>query len=236
MNIFSLILALGAACIPGIVWFLFFSKEDIDPEPKRLVIYTFTAGVFVSVIVLVFQYLFQSVVTDGVRNTILSIAVLAFIEEFFKFIAAYWAVRRDRAFNEPIDAMIYMIAAALGFATVENIFVLANSLWTVTGSPVAAVLETTALRLIGATLLHTLASAIVGYYWAKGCLRNKEKTFILWGVLIGTAVHVAFNYLILTFQNKNLLVYPSIFLLVIVFFVLMEFERLRSVRIRSPQK
>ena len=236
MNIFSLALAIIAACIPGVIWFLFFSRKDAHPEPKRLIVYTFSAGVFISIAVLVFQYFFQFALPEMAQWTLISVVGLALIEEFFKFFAAYWAVRKDRAFDEPVDAMIYMIAAALGFATVENIFVIANSLWDITSSPVAMVFETTALRLIGATLLHTLSSAIIGYYWAKGCIRGKEKRFILWGILIGTAIHAAFNYLILTFQNKNLLIYPSIFLVVIVFFVLMEFDWLKTFRVDTREK
>lgn len=236
MNIFSLTLALAAACVPGIVWFAFFSKKDANPEPKRLIVYTFSAGVFISVFVLIVQYFFQSFISTPAQWALISIIGLALIEEFFKFLAAYWAVRKDRAFDEPVDAMIYMIAAALGFATVENIFVIANSLWSITTSPVEIVLETTALRLIGATLLHTLSSAIIGYYWAKGFLRRKEKLFTSWGIIIGTAVHAVFNYLILTFQNKNLLVYPSLFLMVIVFFVLIEFDLLKEIRMRTGEK
>lgn len=236
MNILSLVLAIVAACIPGIIWFAFFSKKDTNPEPKRLIVYTFSAGVFISIFVLIVQYFFQSFIPIPAQWVLLSIIGLAFIEEFFKFLAAYWAVRKDRAFDELVDAMIYMIAAALGFATVENIFVIANSLWSITASPIETVLETTALRLIGATLLHTLSSAIIGYYWAKGILRRKEKRFATWGILIGTAVHVAFNYLILTFQNKNLLIYPSLFLVVIAFFVLMEFDRLKEFRARAGEK
>lgn len=236
MNLFSILLAIVAACIPAIVWFAFFSKEDSHPEPKRLIVYTFSAGVFVSIIVLALQFIFQSIISQDANNLLLSIVTLALIEELFKFFAASWAVRRDIAFDEPVDAMVYMIAAALGFATVENIFVLIGSLSSITTSPFISTVETMGLRFIGATLLHVLASAIVGYYWAKGRMRKKESIYVIVGILVATFIHAFFNHLILAFQDKNLLVYPSIFLIVIAFFVVIEFEKLRNAKKASIEK
>lgn len=230
MIFFSIFFAIAAACVPAIVWFAFFSQQDLHPEPKRLIIYTFTAGVFVSVIVLAIQFGFQNILPESPDMLFPSVVILALIEEVFKFFAANWAIRRDPAFDEPIDAMIYMIAASLGFATVENIFVLMGSFSEISSSPFLSALETAGLRFVGATLLHVLASAMVGYFWAKGRMRKNEGAYIAIGITIATFVHGIFNYLILSFQNKNLLIYPTFFLLFIAFFVMSEFEKLRKTR------
>ncbi len=228
MLFLTLILTLVFACAPSIVWLLFFLREDTCPEPKRLILYTFGAGAFVSLFVLVIQYIFQQSVLGLGGNVLVMIAGLALIEELFKFFSARWAVEHDRAFDEPIDAMIYMIVAALGFATIENLFVLGNSFSIVSTESLSVVGTTLLLRFIGATLLHTVSSALVGFYWAKGKLLQKKTRYILFGIFLGTLVHGIFNYLIEYFQDKNLLVYPSMFLVFILFFIFIDFEKLKD--------
>ena len=229
MFFLTLILTLLFACIPSIVWLLFFLREDTRPEPKRLILYTFGAGAFVSLFVLVVQYIFQQSVLELGGNILFLILGLALVEEFFKFIAAHWAVENDKAFNEPVDAMIYMIVAALGFATVENLFVLGNSFSVISLASFSVVTTTLLLRFIGATLLHSISSALVGFYWARGKLLQKKKVYVFIGIVFATVIHGIFNYLIEYFQDKNLLVYPSIFLLIILFFIFMDFEKLKEV-------
>lgn len=228
MFFLTLILTLVFACVPSIIWLLFFLREDTRPEPKRLILYTFGAGAFVSLFVLVVQYIFQQSMLELGGSIIVLIMGLALVEELFKFIAAYWVIDKDRAFNEPVDAMIYMIVAALGFATVENLFVLGNSFSVINLASFSVVTTTLLLRFIGATLLHSISSALVGFYWAKGKLLQKKKKFILIGVIFATFIHGTFNYLIEYFQDRNLLVYPSIFLLIALFFIFIDFERLKE--------
>jgi RsiW-degrading membrane proteinase PrsW (M82 family) len=158
--------------------------------------------------------------------SLLSLLGLAIIEETMKFAAAYFAINRTPEFKEPIEAMIYIIVAALGFATLENIGAISGI------SPQAAfipaVLETISLRFIGATLLHTLTSGIVGYHWALGIARGKIKRSILLGLGIAAVVHTIFNYLILTYGG---IIYPVIFLIIVGFVVLNDFEKLKVVPI-----
>jgi RsiW-degrading membrane proteinase PrsW (M82 family) len=83
------------------------------------------------------------------------------------------------------------------------------------------------LRFVGATLLHALSSGLLGYYWAKGKMKSKPKQFIFIGLLVATLIHFGFNYLILIFQNVDLLLYPSLFLVGSSFFLLKDFQQLR---------
>lgn len=228
MLILSIIAVLIFACIPSFLWLCFFLREDLHPEPKRLVVYTFSAGALVSLFVLVCQYIFQGLLTNVYQNIVLSVVGFALIEEIFKFYAAYWSVKKDPAFDEPVDAMIYMIAAALGFASVENLFVLANSIPQLSELSFGVTISTFLLRFIGATLLHTLSSAFVGFYWGKSKLRAPKHAKITIGIIVATLVHFVFNYMVLHFQNNNLLIYPSLFLITATFFVLLDFEKLKE--------
>lgn len=230
MAVFPIIISVVGACIPSIAWLFFFLREDEHPEPKRLLLLTFGAGAFVSLFVLAVQYVFEQALLATHENFIVLIVGLALTEEVFKFLAAHWTVEHDPNFNEPVDAMIYMIVAALGFATVENLFVLSNAFSTATTDAFVVLASTLVLRFIGATLLHTLASGIAGYHWAKGKMKKSVLPSVLLGIVLATLLHGTFNYLIAEFQDANLLVYPSMFLLAAAFFVIFDFEKLKYVK------
>ncbi|MDP3901422.1 MAG: PrsW family glutamic-type intramembrane protease, partial [bacterium] len=153
--------------LPGFAWLIFYLREDAEhPEPKKTIFYTFVVGAACSFLVLPFQVLLShwSSIYGLSEYGPTSLFLLSATEEIFKFAVVYWAISKRREFDEPLDAMIYMIVAALGFATVENI----ASLYNVLGS-----FETVALRFIGATLLHSLASGLVGFYWAKAIIKRR---------------------------------------------------------------
>lgn len=227
MVVLSFLIAAISALVPAFIWLFFFLREDIHPEPKKLILCTLAVGAIISFPVLAAQIAFQATLPFLIQSGIILIIGLAFIEELFKFLAAYWFINNKPAFDEPVDAMIYCITAALGFATVENIFIISNNLNLITASSWGTVFDTLSLRFVGATLLHTLTAGLVGYYWARGKLKNSLKLNLAAGLAIATIMHAIFNYLILKFQNTNLL-YPSVFLIAAAFFVLNDFEKLKT--------
>ena len=212
--------------IPGIAWLIFYLREDMDhPEPKRLILYVFLAGALVTVVVLQFQLAVHSWANANgfATYSFISFLLLAGVEEFFKFLVVYLVVSRRKEFDEPVDAMVYMIVAALGFATVENIGSVFQSNNSFLAGP--GPLETTVLRFVGATLLHTLSSGVVGYYWGKAVAKHGNYAgLIIKGLLIGTLLHAIFNYLIIKSEPVAL---PLIFLLFVAMFVLSDFEKLK---------
>ncbi len=220
-----LVISLVLGLLPGFAWLVFYLGEETHPEPKRLIVFTFVIGMAFGFFAVAVEMFFNK--TLGGWNvdefSIVSLVGLALIEESMKFAAAHFAVSRSPAFNEPTDAMIYTIVAALGFATLENIGALSN---VATGATfVPALLTTLSFRFVGATLLHSLTSAIVGYYWALGLVRGKTKRYILLGLAIATALHAYFNYLILNYGDSA---YGIVFLVIVGFFVLNDFEKLKT--------
>lgn len=223
MVLLSLLLGL----IPGFAWLVFYLSEDPHPEPKRLIVLTFVAGIAFGFFTIVIEQLFNAGMSHiGVAElSVLSLLGLALIEEFTKFSAAYFAVGKNPELDEPIDAMIYMIVAALGFATLENIGALTNVAAAANhGMFIASIFETVSLRFIGATLLHSLTSAIVGYHWALGIVHKKVPHYLISGLLIATILHATFNWLILNYAD---LAYSVLFLVLVGFFVLNDFEKLK---------
>jgi len=223
---FFIIFVLSA--IPAIVWLIFFLKEDNHPEPKTLVAKVFFAGALISVPVLSLQLLFQNILFPSIDNLIFIVIGLALIEEMFKFTAAHLVVGRNKAFDEPIDAMIYMVVAALGFATVENFFITWSNLPLASFTGVLTAVSTLGLRFIGATLLHAIASGALGYYWALGHFEHMEHR-IGFGILLATVIHAIFNLLVFQFQDSHVF-YPTLFLVVAAIIILTDFEKLKVKR------
>ena len=221
MTIFTLIVGL----IPGFIWLLFYLKEDLHPEPKRLLLLTFLAGAVFSVLALAAQLGLNALLPALGVATLSPLALLglAAIEECTKFAAAYCAIHKNPDFDEPVDAMIYMVVAALGFATVENIGAL-HGLTPHVGF-LGDLFETVSLRFVGATLLHTLTSGLIGYFWAVSIRDFNSHKFVAWGLLVATVLHAAFNYLILLYDS---FAYPVLLVLIVGFFVLNDFEKLRT--------
>lgn len=230
-----LIIALGL--LPGFTWLLFYLQEEIHPEPKKMIAKVFFAGALSAIAALLIQLLISCafVYPFGSCSKTLSekisfippalMLVFVAVEEIAKFAAAYFVIAKSKYFDEPVEAMIYMAVAALGFATVENLGALSNP-----GTPVLlnGVFEIATFRLVGTTLLHTLTSSIAGYFWALGIRNFKSKKFIVYGLILAVILHTAFNYLILTTVN---LLYPIAFVATVGLFVLGDFDKLKREKI-----
>lgn len=226
-----LVVTLVFGILPGFAWLVFYLKEDMHPEPKRFLVLAFFSGIaFGFFSVAVEQLLGRGLGPIGIEElSIISLIALALIEEFAKFGAAYLAVGKSEVLDEPIDRMIYMVVAALGFATLENIGAITNIPAPMQSAAfLGTFFQTASLRFVGATLLHTLTAAIIGYHWALGVARGKVGRNLAIGFVVATALHALFNYLILSYGD---LAYTILLLVLIGLFVLNDFEKLR---VQSP--
>jgi len=196
------------------VWLVFFLLEDKkNPEPKTVITKAFVFGIISALAAAGLEKLFSIYAPAlGIAEySILSIGVNAIVEELIKFLTVFIFISRSRFFDEPIDRMVYMITAALGFAVAENFFFLMNARTT------EEFIGLSILRFIGATLMHALSSGLLGYLWAK------KKLFL--GFIVASVIHVIFNLLVLGFGPEF---YPTIFLVFIAFILFYEFDRIKA--------
>ena len=227
----ALLLALILGFAPGLLWLAFFLKEDVHPEPRKMIAKTFLIGGLAAFAALIIEFFtsdfFKSsqITLGGVSSeNIAPFLGFAAIEEVIKFIFIWKVVHKSPYFNEPIDAMIYMVTGALGFATAENFFlVLSNG--------TSGVFVVILLRFVGATLLHALSSAVIGYAWAWGLKRKEMVWHCFIGLLLASLFHATFNFLV--YQFNTLLIYPTAFLIAVGFLVLYDFEKLRRMEMKE---
>ena len=185
------IAALGGI-LPALLWLAFWLMEDrCEPEPKRYLIMTFAAGALAVFVALKIE---QNAALYFTGTPLLF--VWAATEEVLKFGAAYLVALRLRVFDEPIDAVVYMVTVALGFSAFENMLFLLTPLQ---NGDVLRTIVTGDLRFIGATLLHTLSSATVGIAMALSFYKKASvrRMAALLGVILAIFLHTLFNFFIL---------------------------------------
>lgn len=229
------LVTLGLA--PSLVWLSFYLKKDCHPEPKSLLTKAFLMGIIISPLAILLQlgfsegvrYFFDRVPDPLQQGAPAFFLWSSFVEEFLKFFAIYLVVVRSPDFDEPVDGMIYMISGALGFAAIENVLVMFNLVPNGAGTA----LNTLALRFIGATLLHALASGLTGYFLAMSWFfQEHKKKLIAFGLAIATIFHTAFNMLIAFAQDSVNpvigLVYTTFLLIILAFLVSILFDKIKE--------
>jgi protease PrsW len=206
-----LLIALG----PCIFWlWLIYKWDKYQPEPKFLIIRTFLIGMAIAVPVGIVEIILYPGSLSG-DLSLISSAYAAFVvagltEETGKFLVVRLWIYKSSHFDEPSDGLIYSAAAALGFASVENIIYLISYGW-----------QVILVRALFSNIAHVLFSALWGYPLALtklGVLRHKS--FVWLGLLAAIAAHGIFDFLLFTQTIYSLLVIP-IFIAMVVMFILM---------------
>lgn len=213
--------------LPSLLWLSFWLLEDKrDPEPKRFIFYTFIAGMAAIPFVLLLEKFVQAqaLAVGYDKEGFLVLLLWATLEETFKFAAAYIAALSWRVFDEPLDGVIYMITAALGFAALENMLFLASPL---RDGLIFQTIVTGDLRFVGATLLHTLASGTIGLSLAYAFYASAKVRILaaLGGVILAISLHTAFNFFILHKGGSTFFIFLTLWLGIVA--VLLFVERIK---------
>lgn len=220
----TLLFALFGGILPALLWLWFWLKEDKKkPEPGGLIMLAFITGMIAVPFVLPFE---KFVDTHFTGVTV--IVLWSLIEEVFKYGFAYFTVLRRKAMDEPIDAVIYMITVALGFAALENTLFLLNPI--IDGNFINTVINGN-LRFLGATLLHTLSSAMVGVAIALSFYRDKtlKNAYAFFGLILAILLHSLFNFFIIKESGEKILT-VFFFVWVGIIILIFLFEKIKRVK------
>ena len=189
----------------------------------------FFLGIILAPLAVIAQWIFREATLSlnpnfQVSSSLAFFLWAAFVEETVKFLPVKFAVLHNQEFDEPVDAMIYMIAAALGFAAIENILVLFQSI----PSGANITLQTWALRFVGATLLHAVSSAMVGYFLALSWFYNRHsRKLIFSGIAIASIFHFIFNVTLLKGERSEGFLYSTILLIIVAVTISFLFAKIK---------
>lgn len=217
----ALTLFLTSLCgiLPIALWLIFFLWQDIKkPEPLRWIGILFLLGMAITPLVWFLENYFINLLKIDIINTALPFFVSAFvylvvagIEEFAKFFSAALFLRKNKYFDEAIDAMIYLIVLGLGFGVVENILISYQGISS--GGNFFSTIQVLTLRFVGANLLHVLSSGLIGFFWALKLVTGKKK-YLGIGLTLGILLHWAFNIAIINLGGDAVFLVSLILFLV----------------------
>jgi RsiW-degrading membrane proteinase PrsW (M82 family) len=220
--------------LPSVIWLLFYLRKDANPESNRMVLKIFSCGMLMALPAILLEMgiirFLEELKLSLILLTLLNVFIgIALVEELLK----YWVVRRkvlrNEEFDEPIDAMLYMIIAALGFAAAENILILCSLGPTFLFSNVLII---SILRFWGATFLHVLASGLIGYFLALSVFETRKRGRLLsLGIITATLLHGIYNFSIMELQeNPASLLIPIAILIGLAIFLTFAFKRLKKMK------
>lgn len=179
-------------------WLLFLRKRDkYEPEPLHAMLFVLIIGGLASTFfaslgsVWVYNlsdFKLSHVIANGgsasLSNVFGLLILSAFVEEFCKYIAAFWLIRNNKQVNEPVDGIIYAVTVGLGFSLFEN-FLYAAQFGSLIVFP----------RLLFAVPLPMATAAIWGIYFSTTLAKNEKivysNAFPLF--LLAVALHSAWN-------------------------------------------
>ncbi len=179
--------------VPSLVLVLYFVKSDKFKEPNRLIIITFLFGILISIPAGYLNSLIDKNFATGERfNDALLSGFFGGgpVEELLKFSVLYFYILKEKAFNEPMDGLVYGVLASLGFATYENytyVFVLAN-IWELIPMDVAV------LRSYSAVPMHGMCGAIMGYYFGQYAF-SANKKYLGLAIIFPIIFHGSYNFM-----------------------------------------
>ena len=187
-----LLLAVLSGAVPAVFWLWFWLREEDseEHEPIGLIVISFIVGGLLVFVAIWLEKYSLNFIHDS--NT--QIIIWSGIEEILKFLGVMIIIYGNSNVNQPIDYPIYFIATALGFAALENVLYLLNP-FSVDGTIVGML--TGNLRFLGSTLLHAIASSMIGSALGLSFyLKQYRGLYLLGGITCAIILHSVFNFFI----------------------------------------
>jgi len=188
-------LALALSAVPAFLWLGYFYLQDRhEPEPKEYVAGVYLLGAFVAWPIARYMQALWPAPAFGAPPSAATVffAIIpgGLAQELAKYIVVRYSVYMSAEFDEPMDGIVYMMAAGIGFATAEN--------WHAASAAGGTVfLATYAMNVVVTTLAHGCFAGVLGYAlgiarWAGPARRGPT---VLVGLLVAATLNGLFNLL-----------------------------------------
>lgn len=225
----KILLPIFFSLLPPFLWLVFYLKRDAHPEPKIMIALAFFTGYLSAFFAYFFEQIFYHYFFSILSFNLL-VLIFAFGEEFLKLFVFKKIIQKNKEYDEPVDAMIYLVIIALGFSGLENLMdflqPFANPLF---------FLKNAFFRFISSVFLHSLTAGLMGLFigWAFYKKKIVQRIMELTGLFFATFFHFLYNLVILENFANIFLLGPKIiiFLLASLFLInLYGFHKLKQIK------
>ncbi|MGQ0739242.1 MAG: GNAT family N-acetyltransferase [Bacteroidota bacterium] len=201
---------IALAIAPGLAICLFiFHRDAYNREPKLNLIVSF----FLGVLSIIPAFFIEKAFVDNFGTGLVDQAVKAFFivaltEELCKFTALRFYSYRQRSFDEPFDGIVYSVMVSMGFATLENILYVSNSIQYGQGYQVAL------LRMFLSVPAHATFGVLMGYHIGRAKFEtNRTAALTILGLFWAVFFHGAYDAFLFWQQSPEIEPYVSDILL-----------------------
>ena len=216
--------------LPAALIFWYVYKRDKLPEPPRVVLITFLLGIGITFplgILIIALEGFLETLNFGLESSHFYMAFLraAFLEETMKFfVLVFYCLHLD-VFDEPMDPLIYGVAASLGFAVIENWEYVLGAENLETAKYVAL------LRGFSAVPLHALAGVFMGFFLMDAIFKKHNRKFFLFMALFfPVCLHGLYDLILFSGSISDYYIFILLLVFLIrAFFVFREQRNLQAV-------
>lgn len=199
--------------LPGllIVWYIYW-RDRHDSEPIIYLTFCFLFGMistYPAIKMEEFGMRDLGVHThggDAFMTFTFAFLVVAFSEEFVKFIFLRYYIFPKEEFNEPMDGIVYSVMISMGFATLENLLYVV-----VRAENMEIAFHIGLIRMVTAVPGHAIFAVLMGYF--VGLAKHSESGanfYLLVGLMGSILLHGLYDYLIFMHQKESLIYFTLI--------------------------
>ena len=202
-----------AAVLPALVILFYVYRQDQFPEPKNIVFKTFIFGcsivIFLNLILTDVDNFAKNYFSGETFNFFDSFIRAAFLEEISKMVIIIFFCTRKDEFDEPMDGLVYGVAASLGFAAYENI----NYVLYYLKEPS---FELATIRAYTAVPMHALCGIMMGFLITQSIFeKNHNYLNLVLALLIPVGIHGLYNFSL----TSSLISHEIAYIILVVFII-----------------
>ncbi len=224
------------AIVPTFIILFYVYKRDYFSESPRIVFITLLLGVgihFPLLLFIPFVEGYLETLNFGIESNhfYMSFIRAAFLEETLKFLIIIYYCLYLVEFNEPMDALVYSVAASIGFAVFENWeYVMIGY-----NESLNLAKDIAFTRALTAVPLHALAGVFMGFFLIEAIFeKQNKKLFLFLALFFPICLHGLYN-LILTSESFSSY---WIYILIIIFLIraYFVFKKERDLQVIRKEK
>jgi protease PrsW len=189
---------IALALAPGIVICLYIFYRDIyNREPRFNLIISFILGCAAIIPAIYFERYFSYTADGSVAGVaIFTYAIVAFSEEFSKFIGLRLYSYNQKSFDEPLDGIVYGVVVSMGFATVENL------LYVLRYAEIGMGWDVGIKRAFLSVPAHASFGVVMGYFIGKAKFDPKNSFMLMVaGLLSAIILHGTYDFFLFVYET-----------------------------------